>query len=151
MDRRIITYGIALALMMTCIKMLEYKLVIVDRLLELYGGALAVIFTIIGILAGRKLTAGKEVVVEQIITVPVAPVNPVFETDHKASEKIRLSKREFEILGLMAEGLSNQEIADKIFVSVSTVKTHGANLFVKLDVQRRTQAVKKAKELKLIP
>ena len=151
MDRRIIIYGIALALLMSCLKILEYKLVIIDHSLELYGASLAIIFTTIGIVAGKKLTTKKEMIVERIITVPAIIPNAAFETDNKTIERLGISKREQEILELMAEGYSNREIADKIFVSVNTVKTHGSNLFMKLDVQRRTQAVKKAKELKLIP
>ena len=65
--------------------------------------------------------------------------------------QLELSKRELEILNLMAQGHSNEEIAAKIFVSLSTVKTHNQNLFAKLDVKRRTQAIEKAKRLNLIP
>ncbi len=65
--------------------------------------------------------------------------------------QLEFSKRELEILGLMAQGHSNQEIAGKIFVSLSTVKTHNQNLFEKLDVKRRIQAIEKAKRLHLIP
>ena len=65
--------------------------------------------------------------------------------------QLELSKRELEILNLIAQGHSNEEIAAKIFVSVSTVKTHNQNLFEKLDVKRRIQAVEKAKRLSLIP
>ncbi|MES1181521.1 MAG: LuxR C-terminal-related transcriptional regulator, partial [Flavobacterium sp.] len=64
--------------------------------------------------------------------------------------ELELSKRELEILGLMAQGYSNEEIGAKIFVSLSTVKSHIQNLFVKLDVKRRTQAVEKAKRLHII-
>jgi ATP/maltotriose-dependent transcriptional regulator MalT len=65
--------------------------------------------------------------------------------------KIGLSKREMEVLQLMAHGLSNKEIAERLFVSVSTIKTHANNMFEKMDVARRTQAIDKAKKLGIIP
>lgn len=68
----------------------------------------------------------------------------------KEKQKLGLSSREMEVLQLMAQGLSNQEIADKLFLSVPTVKTHSSNLFFKLDVKRRTQAIEKARQLKII-
>lgn len=150
MDRRILIYGAALAILITLLKVVEYKMVVMDHSLELYGGSLAVVFTIIGIIAGRKLTGKKELIVEKIITVHTTTAQPPMPVSEPKEDRWNLSKREHEILQLMAEGYSNQEIADKIFVSVSTVKTHGSNLFMKLDVQRRTQAIKKAKELKII-
>jgi len=157
MTRKIIIYGVTLALLTISMKLLEYKMVIVNHSLELYGGALALIFTVLGIYVGGKLTAKKEVLIERTVYVPEpavagAPVQTAdFTIDNRLIEKLGISKREYEILELMAHGCSNQEIADKAFVSVSTVKTHVSNLFIKLDVQRRTQAVKKAKELNLIP
>ena len=80
--------------------------------------------------------------------VQVSPVEP--EIDQDMIRKLDVSKREMEVLALIAEGLSNQEIAEKLFISESTIKTHVSNLFVKLDVKRRTQAVSKAKELNII-
>lgn len=65
-------------------------------------------------------------------------------------QRLGISKREHEVLELIAKGLSNQEIADKLFVSLNTIKTHTSNLFLKLEVSRRTQAIQKAKELRLI-
>jgi ATP/maltotriose-dependent transcriptional regulator MalT len=70
--------------------------------------------------------------------------------NEKMAAELELSKRELEVLTLMAEGFSNQEIAERLFVSLSTVKTHNQNLFVKLDVKRRTQAIEKGKRLSLI-
>ena len=77
--------------------------------------------------------------------------NENFVLDTSLVSQLELSKRELEILSLLAQGHSNQEIAAKLFVSLSTVKTHIQNLFEKLDVKRRTQAVEKAKRLNLIP
>jgi ATP/maltotriose-dependent transcriptional regulator MalT len=77
--------------------------------------------------------------------------SPAFILDEKELNAAGLSKRELEVLQLMAEGLSNQEIASRLFVSLNTIKTHSSNLFGKLDVKRRTQAIEKAKRTGLIP
>lgn len=151
MNKRFIIYALILAIAAVGLQMLQYKLVLVNHSLELYGGVLAVIFTIVGITAGRKFAGKKEIFVEKQVPVYVnIPMQHPFETNEKALEKLAISKREFEILELMATGMSNQEIADKLFVSVNTIKTHTSNLFLKLDVKRRTQAVTKARELQLI-
>ena len=76
--------------------------------------------------------------------------NENFVLNEKMAAELELSKRELEVLSLMAEGCSNQEIAARLFVSLSTVKTHNQNLFEKLDVKRRTQAIEKGRRLNLI-
>jgi len=150
MNKRFILYGVIIALGSIALKMLEYKFIIINHSFELYGGALAIGFTILGIYAGKKFTKPKEreIIIEKMVYVPTPPSNDLI--NQKAVADTGLSKREYEILELMAYGYSNQEIADKIFVSISTVKTHISNIFIKLDATRRTQAVKKAKELNLI-
>jgi len=160
MRKKIVLYGCVLAVLSVSLKVLEYKLVIINHALELYGGVLAMVFAGIGIYMGKKITGTREVLVEKVVMVEV-PATPQhsepatgrenFEADNKNIDQLGISKREYEILELMAQGCSNQEIAEKAFVSLSTVKTHVSNLFVKLDVQRRTQAIKKAKDLRLIP
>ena len=153
MNKRFILYGVTIALGSIALKMLEYKFIIINHSFELYGGTLAICFTILGIYAGKKLTKPKEreIIIEKTVYVPATPSNSITTTaDKRTIENTGLSKREYEILELMAHGFSNQEIADKIFVSISTVKTHISNIFIKLDATRRTQAVKKAKELNLI-
>jgi len=72
------------------------------------------------------------------------------EIDHKKIASLGLSKREYEVLGEIVQGLSNKEIAEKLFVSESTIKTHVSNVFLKLDAKRRTQAIQIAKELRII-
>ena len=139
MRRSLLIYGLSMAALIAILKSLEYKYIIKDFTLEFYLGLVGVFFTAIGLWAGIKLTAGKEKVVHIPASVP--PPDP--ET---AMRKLGLSQREYEVLSLMAQGLSNQEIADKLFVSLSTIKTHSAKIFMKLDVKRRTQAVQKAKE-----
>jgi two-component system, NarL family, response regulator LiaR len=140
--RKAILYGILLAGMVFLLKVIEYKFLVRDLSIEIYIGIIAVMFTVLGIWGGRKLTRVKEVMVE----VPV----PNFVLNEKELNQLGISKRELEVLQLMASGLSNQEIADRLFVSLNTIKTHTSNLFVKLDVKRRTQAIQKAKSLSLI-
>lgn len=78
-------------------------------------------------------------------------VGPEFILNEQELQKLGISKREHEVLELMSTGLTNQEIADKLFVSLNTIKTHSSNLFLKLEVSRRTQAIQKGKQLRLIP
>jgi NarL family two-component system response regulator LiaR len=141
MTRTILLYGLALAALITLLKFLEYRLFVRDLSMEFYIGIIAVMFTVLGIWAGLKLTKRKTIII----------TNPNFQFDESRLERLGISKREYEVLELMAKGLSNQEIADKLFVSLNTVKTHSSNLFLKLDAKRRTQAIQKAKELNLIP
>lgn len=143
--RTAILYGLALAALVLVLKLLQYKYLVRDLSIEFYMGALAVVFTAVGAWAGLKLTKKKTIVVKQ--PVPLQP----FALDPTRLEKLGISKREHDVLEGMAAGLSNQEIADRMFVSLNTVKTHSANLFSKLDVKRRTQAIQKGKELLLIP
>jgi NarL family two-component system response regulator LiaR len=151
MLKKLIIYGVVLALATIALQLLQYKMVIINHSLELYGAALALIFTIVGIIAGRKLTRPKQVVVEKTVTIPVTGKAEDFILNEPVLKKLNISKREYEILELMSQGYSNQQIADKAYISISTVKTHTSNLFMKLDVSRRTQAVVKARELSLIP
>lgn len=135
-------YGVILAGLVFFLKFIEYKFFIRDVSLEFYLGLVAVLFTCVGIWAGLKITRKKTVVVS---------VAEEFSVDDEQLKQLGISKREYEVLELMAKGLSNQEIADKLFVSLNTVKTHSSNIFLKLDARRRTQAIQKAKELRLIP
>jgi len=116
--------------------------------LEMYLGAIAILFMVLGIWAGTKIINRKTIIKE--VHVPVM-ANTGFVVSNAEMKKLGISQREYEVLELMSQGMSNQEIADKLFISLSTVKTHTANLYVKLDVKRRTQAVQRAKELQLIP
>ncbi len=142
MRRTVIIYGLALAALTGLLKLVEYKYIIRDIPLEFYIGAVALMFTIIGVWAGLKLTRPKVVEVE---------VGGPFVRDDAAVTKLGISKREFEVLELIAAGLSNQDIADRLFVSTSTVKTHVSNVLAKLDASRRTEAIARAKELRIIP
>jgi DNA-binding CsgD family transcriptional regulator len=145
-----VIYSICLAFLLFLLKWLELRFIIFDYSFEIYIGFIAVIFTTLGIWLALKLSKPKveTVVVEKEIYVTR---NENFILNTCLISELELSKRELEILNLMAQGHSNQEIAAKIFVSLSTVKSHNQNLFVKLDVKRRTQAIEKAKRLHLIP
>jgi NarL family two-component system response regulator LiaR len=150
-----IIYSISLAFLLFLLKWLELRFIIFSHSFEIYAGFIAIIFTALGIWLALKLSKPKPasyrvetVVVEKEVYVAR---NENFVLNSTLISQLELSKRELEILDLMAQGHSNEEIASKLFVSVSTVKTHNQNLFFKLDVKRRTQAVEKAKRLNLIP
>jgi len=143
---QLILYGICMALLLFILKWLELRFVIIDHALEIYVGAIALIFTGLGIWMAMKIVKPKVTVVEKEIY-----VNAPFTLNTKELELLNLSKRELAVLQLMAEGLSNKEIADRLFVSLSTIKTHSNNLFDKMNVERRTQAIDKAKRLGIIP
>ncbi len=148
-NKPLVLYGLLMALLLLLLKWLEFRLVVADHLLELYTGAIATIFTALGIWLALKLARPKiaPVVMEKEIPADRANGFTVNECD---AANLNISRREFDVLQLMAEGLSNQEIADRLFVSLNTVKTHASRVFEKLDVKRRTQAVEKAKRLKII-
>jgi NarL family two-component system response regulator LiaR len=139
MKKTIILYGLAMAVFILLLKYLEYRLLIHDLSTEIYVGIIAITFTILGIWAGLQLTRKKVIVTADH-----------FIFNESELQRLGISKREYEVLELVAKGLSNQEIADQLFVSLNTIKTHTSNLFLKLDVNRRTQAIQKAKELRLI-
>jgi two-component system, NarL family, response regulator LiaR len=149
-----IVYSISLALLLFLLKWLELRFIIFDHSFEIYIGFIAVIFTALGIWLALKLSKPKikTVVIEK--EVYVDRTNPDSHRDvlnTSLVSQLGLSKRELEVLGLLAQGYSNGEIAAKLFVSLSTIKTHIQNLFEKLEVKRRIQAVEKAKRLHLIP
>jgi DNA-binding CsgD family transcriptional regulator len=149
-NKATIVYSISLAFLLFLLKWLELRFVIFDHSFEIYIGFIAVIFTALGIWLALKLSKPKieTVVVEKEVYINR---NEKFVLNTSLISQLELSKRELEILSLLAQGHSNQEVAAKLFVSLSTVKTHIQNLFEKLDVKRRTQAVEKAKRLNLIP
>ncbi|HYG03007.1 MAG TPA: LuxR C-terminal-related transcriptional regulator [Chryseosolibacter sp.] len=141
MKRTVIIYGLLMAALIAALKVFEYKYIIRDLSLEFYLGIIAFLFTGLGIWAGIRLVRRPSASNANVVS---------HEPDHLLAEKLGITKRELEVLSLMAAGLSNQEIAEKLFVSLSTVKTHSSNLFAKLNVKRRTQAIQKSKELRLL-
>lgn len=138
----VVLYGLAMAALVFALKYAEYKFWIRDLRMEVYVGVVAVLFTALGVWVGKKLLEGRQAVpVAATAPRPPQPPNKVAIAD------LGISARELEVLELMAKGCSNQEIADRLFISLPTVKSHSSSLFAKLEVRRRTQAVHKAKEL----
>ena len=146
--KRTILYAAGGGLLLALLKFLEYKHFIRAYPSEVFGGLVAVIFTVVGVWVGLRLVRPREVIVERIVTVDNSTP---FEKDEEKLRALGITPRELEILALIAEGLSNREIAARLFVSEHTVKSHSTRLFDKLDVSRRTQAVQRAKEYRLIP
>lgn len=158
----VILYGLSLALLLFFLKWLELRFVIFTHSFEIYAGFIAIIFTALGIWLALKLSKPKAgdsrmetVIIEKEVFVTRnetrAQLHGEFIRNTSLISQLEISKREMEILTLMAQGHSNEEIAATLFVSLSTVKSHNQNLFVKLDVKRRMQAVEKARRLNLIP
>lgn len=147
-NRSALLYGASLAILLLLTKWLEWRIVVIDHAIELYAGAVAILFTGLGIWLARKLATPKTntVIVEKQVFVKTS--NCVLNEAEAA--RLRLSKRELEVLQLMADGLSNLEIAERLFISLNTIKTHSSKIFEKLEVQRRTQAVEMARKLNLI-
>ena len=145
MRRTILVYGLIGGAVIAALKLVEYRFLVVEHSLEIYGGIVALVFAALGIWLGLKLTKTKIVVQE----VPVPVTNFVLNTARQA--QLGITARELEILQHIAAGLSNREIAAKLYVSENTVKTHAGSVFEKLAAKRRTQAVQLAKEAGLIP
>jgi len=147
MKKHILIYGVCGGLLIVLLKLIEYRFLIIERSLEIYGGLVALLFASFGIWLGLKFTKTRETVVVKEVPVPTRE----FVMDQARLRELGITAREFEILELIARGMSNREIAEKLFVSENTVKTHSSRLFDKLSAKRRTQAVQIAKELRLIP
>lgn len=143
-----LVYGLCGGLLIVVLKLIEYRFLVVQHSVEIYGGLIALVFAILGIWLGLKLTRKEEVVV--VKEVAVLTRQP-FALNEERLRELSITKRELEILELIAQGMSNREIGEKLFVSENTVKTHSSRLFDKLSAKRRTQAVQIAKDLGLIP
>ncbi len=148
-NKETIGFGIALSFLLLLNSFLEFKLLVLSHQYDIYIGVIAILFTLLGIWVAQKITKPKT---ESIVTEKEVFVsNPVhFVVNQIEIDKRKISKRELEVLELMAAGYSNQEIASQLFVSLNTIKTHSSNLFEKLEVKRRTQAIEVAKKLQLI-
>lgn len=147
--KHVLIYGASMAAFLLVLKWLSTRLIIISYAFELYMGSIAVLFTVFGVWLALKLMKPREktVVVEKAVYV-AAPGE--FETNETAIREMGLSQRELQVLQLMAAGLSNGDIAGHLHISLDTVKSHTRNLYVKMDVQRRTQAVDKARRLGII-
>ncbi|WP_333876920.1 helix-turn-helix transcriptional regulator [Flavobacterium sp.] len=147
--KEILSYLGAMVVILVLLRWFEYRFIVLENQYEIYIGIIAVFFLFFGIWLSQKLISPKEktIIVEKEIRISSSD----FILNQTELARRNISKRELEVLRLMAQGMSNQEIAEQLFVSRNTVKTHSAKLFEKLDVKRRTQAVEKAKKLQLLP
>lgn len=151
-----VVYGVLGGLLIAILKFVEYRFLVVEHSLEIYGGLVALLFAGLGLWLGRSLTRPRETIVvkEVPVAVPVevrVPVTGPFVRDTTRQAELGITPRELEILEQIAAGLSTREIAERLFVSENTVKTHTSRLLDKLSAKRRTQAVQLAKEARLIP
>jgi DNA-binding NarL/FixJ family response regulator len=137
----IVGYGAAGGVLLAVLRATEYRFLVLEHAIEIYGGLVAAVFAALGLWLGTRLTRRPG----------PAPANGPFTPDTDRVRALGVTPRELEILGLIAAGLSNREIADRLFVSESTVKTHSSRLFDKLGAKRRTQAVQIGKDARLIP
>lgn len=148
MRRHVLLYGLLAGVLIAVLQFIEYRWLVIEHSFEIYGGLIAAIFAALGIWLGLRLTRPKEtIVVREVVINEGAP----FVRDDQKVDALGLTPRELEILQLMADGLSNREIAERVFVSENTVKTHSSRVFDKLGARRRTQAVQLGKSLRLIP
>jgi DNA-binding CsgD family transcriptional regulator len=146
--KHILIYGLCGGVLIVLLKVVEYRFLVVEHSVEIYGGLIALVFAVLGIWLGLKLTRKEETII--VREVPVS-VSQTFALNEARLQELKITRRELEILELIAGGLSNREIAERLFVSENTVKTHSSRLFEKLSAKRRTQAVQLGKEFGLIP
>lgn len=136
MKKTVFVFSALIVALLTLFQLGKYSYISGNLSIEIGIAVVAVVFFIIGIYINRR-TLNQE----------RQTSNPI---DSKKIEKLGISKREYEVLVCISKGFSNKEIADQLFVSESTIKTHVSNLLVKLDAKRRTQAIQNAKELKIL-
>jgi NarL family two-component system response regulator LiaR len=156
MKRHVLIFGVVGGLLIATLQYTEYRFVIIEHSVELYGALVAILFASFGIWLGLRITRRREtvretVVVREVLVPAEAPTLEPFAPNTARQQALRIAARELEILALIAGGFSNREIATQLFVSENTVKTHCARVFDKLGAVRRTQAVQRGKELGLLP
>jgi DNA-binding CsgD family transcriptional regulator len=148
MKKHILIYGLCGGVLIVLLKLIEYRFLVIQHSFEIYGGLIALLFAVLGIWLGLKLTKNTETIVVREVLVPASST---FTLNESRLRELGITRRELEILELIARGMSNREIAEQLFVSENTVKTHSSRLFDKLSARRRTQAVQLGKEFGLIP
>ena len=147
MKRIVLLYGLCGGLLIAALKAAQYRFVVVEHSIEIYGGVIAFVFAAVGIWLGLTLTRPKH---EAVATGVASASAQSLVLDEARALELGLTRRELDILREIAAGKSTREIAHALFVSENTVKTHASRVFSKLNVRRRTQAVHVAKQLGLI-
>jgi DNA-binding CsgD family transcriptional regulator len=161
MKRHVLIFGLLGGVLVAVLKWTEYQFLVVEHSFEIYGALTAAIFAGLGIWLGVRLTAGRQKMLKEaavpasapvvlVAADPPAAVAAAFIPDESRRDNLGITRRELEILELIAQGMSNREIAGKLYVSENTVKTHCSRTFDKLGAKRRTQAVQMGKELGLL-
>ena len=147
--RHILLYGLFIALLIFVLSWLKWKFLIVGNAIDIYVGLVAVFFTCLGVWVASQLVKPQThtLVIEKEVLVPQAKD---FTLNEAELERLGLTSREYEVLQLIAKGYSNADIADQLFLSLSTIKTHVSNLYSKMGVKSRTQAIDKAKRTSII-
>jgi DNA-binding CsgD family transcriptional regulator len=149
MRRHVLIYGLVGGILITLLQWTQYRFLVIEHSVEIYGGLIAATFAVFGIWLGIKLTGPRRnIAASEEIS---APAGEIFVANERKREDLGITRRELEVLGLIAQGMSNREIAGKLFVSENTIKTHSSRVFDKLGAKRRTQAVQLGKELGLLP
>jgi len=151
MRTHVLLYGLLGGVLIAVLQFIEYRWLVVEHSVEIYGALVASVFAAVGIWLGRRLTRPAETVVVHEVREVIVPAPVAFERDQRQVAALGITPRELEILTLIADGLSNREIAERVHVSENTVKTHSSRLFDKLGARRRTQLVLRGQELRLIP
>ena len=161
MRKQVLLFGLVGGVLVTLLQWTEFHFVVLEHSVAIYGVLIAILFAAAGIWLGTRLLAPKERIVERIehrvvdriVEVPTPPptIPATVAPDDTARARLGITRRELEILELVARGLSNREIGETLFVSENTVKTHCSRAFAKLDARRRTEAVQRGKELGLLP
>lgn len=153
MKRHVLIFGVVGGVLIAALQYTQYRFIVIEHSVELYGALVAVLFATSGIWLGLRITRRQETIVvrEVAVSAPAGGPTPAFSPDTARQQSLGITARELEILTLIARGLSNREIAEHLFVSENTVKTHCSRAFDKLGAARRTQAVQRGKELGLLP
>jgi NarL family two-component system response regulator LiaR len=147
MRKQVLIFGVVGGVLITLLQWTEFHFIVLEHSVAIYGALIAILFAGAGIWFGTRLLAPGERIAE--VAVPaVSTLNPA--VDDAARERLGITPREMEVLQLVARGLSNREIGEALFVSESTVKTHCSRAFDKLGARRRTDAVRRSKELGLL-
>ncbi len=151
MRKQVLIFGLVGGVLVTLLQWTEFHFIVLEHSVAIYGVLIAVLFAGAGIWLGTRLLAPRERIENDVCRNRCACRPQTKPPDDTARERLGITRRELEILRLVARGLSNREIGETLFVSENTVKTHCSRAFDKLGARRRTEAVQRSKELGLLP